>query len=294
MTNDFEQPTAEDIPTRGRGSAPWQKSVDYKSGKTPEAFAESATPEQVKAGFSYYDKEQGSKFALNDFTASIVAITFGVSGTIPEGKFYTNYLSNLVFDTRTQPIEVFHFMKQGDEWKKNVIASGFYSDFKKDLPTGVGYCKVLVCWIHETQELISMQVSSQFETAIVEGIANATGKSTSKISIFGVAESSERFWTFKFNGQFSKRTKDGKAWNVGDMFFCPSLSCGVMSAERFPVLSEKRQEVIEYVNAQEDSVWKAAGSKKPEPVPLPHPDSVLQPKNCDPFPDQDLTSYDER
>ena len=277
MTSDFEQPTAQDVPTRSNTDVPWKKRFDYKSGKTPEAFAMSATPEQVKAGFSYYDKDAGAKFSIDGFTASIVAVTFGVSGTVPDGKYYINYFSNLVFDTRTQPIEVFHFMKSGDEWKKHVIATGFYSDFKESLPDGVGYCKVLICWIHETNELVSINVSSQVETSLKEAIAEPTASHISKINIFEIAKSNERFWAIRFSGQFSKRTRDGKMWNgQGDMFFNPSFVAKVATAEKFPVLVEMKQAVKDYIEASEAQVWAASDKNKPTPTPLPHPDTVLQ------------------
>ena len=276
MTSDFEQPTAQDVPTRTGTDVPWKKRFDYKSGKTPQGFADDAIPEKVNAGFSYYDKEAGTKFQIGNFTASIVAITFGVSGTVPDGKYYVNYFSNLVFDTRTQPIEVFHFVKSGEEWKKHVIATGFYNDFKDSLPDGVGYCKVLICWIHETQELVSINVSSQVETALKEAIAEPTASSVSKINIFEIAKSDARFWAVKFTGQFSKRTRDGKAWQgQGDMFFNPTLVAKVATAEKFPVLLEMKQAVKEYIEASEEMVWKAAKTEKPTPTPLPHPDTVL-------------------
>lgn len=282
MTSDFEQPTQQDVPTRSGTDVPWTKRIDYKSGKTPEAFVQDATPEKVKAGFSYYDKEAKATVRVEGFTASIVAITFGVSGTVPDGNYYVNYFSNLVFDTRTQPIEVFHFVKSGDEWKKAVIATGLYNEFKDSLPDGVGYCKVLICWIHETGELVSINVSAQVEIALKEAIAESTASSVSKINIFEIAKNDARFWAVKFAGQFSKRTRDGKAWQGnGDMFFNPSLVAKVATAEKFPVLVEMKQTVSEYIKASEDLVWKTKEGGKPTPTPLPHPDAVLSPTGYD-------------
>ncbi len=289
MTSDFETPTAQDLPARSGTDVPWKKRIEYKSGKVPQGFATEATPEKVNAGFSYYDKEAGAKFQIGNFTASIVAMTFGVSGTVPDGNYYINYFSNLVFDTRSQPLEVFHFVGTGEERKKVVVATGFYSDIKDSLPTGVGYCKVLICWIHETGELVSINVSSQVETAIKEAIAESTSTSVQKINIFGIAERDDRFWAIRFAGQFSKRTRDGKTWQgQGDMFFCPSFVSKVATAEKFPVLSEMKQAVKEYISATDEALWKKSEKARPTPVPLPHPDTVLQraihgPQD-DPFP----------
>lgn len=267
MSDFFEKPAQGDTPTKGGSTVPWTIRAEYKSGKTPPAFADAATPEQVKAGFSYYDKEAGAKVTLENFTASIVAITFGVSGTVPDGNFYINYLSNLVFDTRDQPMEVFHFVGPHGDKKKAVVASGHYNDFKANLPNGVGYCKVLICWIHEIEQLASFQVSASMEQALKEGIATATGEKLGKISLFGIAESVERFWTFRFKaGQFTKRTKDGAKWaGQGDMFFYPNLTCGVMTAANVPGLPDHKQAVSDYIEASQKYLWEESKAVKASP-----------------------------
>lgn len=296
MNNDFfEQPQQNDVPIRTKVETPWTRRVEYKSGKVQEVFASGATPEQVKAGFSYYDKEEKKNVRIETFTASIVAITFGVSGTVLDGKGYINYMSNLVFDTRNQPLEVFYWAGVGDDRKKISIATGFYSDFRATLPNGVSYSKVLIAYIHETGELASFQMSAAMEGALKEGIATATGRKPGQISIYEIAKSDERFWTFRFSGVFFKRTKEGAAWDgKGDMYFYPELTCGVMSAENVPVLPRHKQAVVNYIEQSQKYIWEDA-VKKGESVSASAPKQQSPPVDhqAPSFPTVETQSYQE-
>jgi len=246
MSDFLQKPDAEDAP-KSSSQAPWLKKIEYRSGKTPEGFAAAALPEQVKAGFIYYDKDQKATFQLTGFTASIVAILSGVSGTVPAGNNrYDNYWSSLVMDTRTQGLNV--YLGSGDN--RVTIASGIYNTFKADLPDGVGYMKFAVCFLHETNECVLMELTASFENSIKEAIAAQTGQNPAKINVFNLFELSSKFWAVRFSGSFTKRTRDGVAWNgKGDMFFYPSLVAGVVMAEKFPMLSEISEQVTAYVDA---------------------------------------------
>lgn len=284
MTDFFQDPTQADAPKQ-TSTIPWQFKVDYKSGKTPEGFAKKAIPEDVNAGFSYYDKEQKQKFQLGKFTATIVAMTSGISGTVPDGDRYRNYWSNLVFDSRDQIIEV--STHNGDGFEK--VAHGIYNDIKATLPNGVGYCKVAICWIHETAQFVSIQLSSSLEQAIKEAISEKTKQRTSAINLFNLFELSNRFWAFRFSGEFSKRQKDGAIWSEkGDMFFYPTLSAGIVTTESFDFLPELRKQVESYVESFQQKFTKSlpGPDKMPQtepsfdepiyvPRPLPHPDTVF-------------------
>jgi len=242
--NDFlETPTAQDAPKQ-QSNVPWTARVEYKSGKVPEGFAAAAIPDQAKAGFSYFDKEAKQRVSLGAFTATIVAMTSGVHGTVPDGDRYINYWSNLVFDTRDQLIEV---SRSGDPVVK--IATGIYNKMKQDLPDGVGYCKVAICYIHETMQFSSFNLTSALEHSIKEAIGTATGKKAGQINLFNLFELSTRFWAFRFNGAFEKRTKDGYHWqDKGDMFFYPVLTAGIVTAEKFDFLPGLRLDVEAYVD----------------------------------------------
>jgi len=246
MSDFLQKPEADDAP-KSSSEAPWVKRVEYRSGKTPEGFAAAALPEQVKAGFTYYDKDQKANFQLTGFTASIVAILSGVSGTVPSGNNrYDNYWSSLVEDTRTQGINV--YLGSGDN--RVTIASGIYNTFKADLPDGVGYMKFAVCYLHETNECVLMELTASFENSIKEAIAAQTGQNPAKINVFNLFELSSKFWAIRFAGSFTKRTRDGIAWNgKGDMFFYPSLVAGVVLTEKFPMLAEISAQVTAYVDA---------------------------------------------
>ena len=245
MEDFLQKPGREDAPT-AKTDAPWSKRIEYRSGKTPEGFAEAALPEQVKAGFTYYDKEHKATFQVTGFTASIVAILSGVSGTVPNGQRYDNYYSSLVADTRSQKLAV--FLGSGDS--RVTVAKGIYNDFKASLPLGVGYMKFAVVYIHETNECALMELTASFENAIKEAIAEHTGQNPAKINLFNLFELSTKYWAVRFAGQFTKRTREGGAWTgKGDMFFYPRLQAGVVLTEKFPVLSDISNQVSQYVDA---------------------------------------------
>lgn len=302
MEDFLQKPEHGDAPT-SKSSAPWTKKVQYRSGKTPEGFAAQANPEQVKAGFTFYDKDQKVNLQLTGFTASLVAILSGVSGTVPNGSRYDNYWSSLVSDTRDQQLSV--FLGSGDN--RVTIAKGIYNQFKADLPEGVGYMKFAVVYIHETKECALFEMTAAFENSIKEAIAAQTGQNPSKINVFNLFELSSKFWAVRFSGSFTKRTRDGVGWNgKGDMFFYPHLDAGVVLAEKFPVLSEISEQVTAYIQAGQkwfDGVQKpptsqadeaaeqearvqafATPSELPKPTPLPHPDTVFPPANGAQFP----------
>ena len=246
MEDFLQKPGREDAPT-AKTDAPWSKRIEYRSGKTPEGFAAAAEPEQVKAGFTYYDKEHKASFQVTGFTASIVAILSGVSGTVPNGsQRYDNYYSSLVADTRSQKLAV--FLGSGDS--RVTVAKGIYNDFKASLPLGVGYMKFAVVYIHETNECALMELTASFENAIKEAIAEHTGQNPAKINLFNLFELSTKYWAVRFAGQFTKRTREGGAWTgKGDMFFYPRLQAGVVLTEKFPVLSDISNQVSQYVDA---------------------------------------------
>lgn len=255
MEDFLQKPEASDAPT-SKASAPWAKKIMYKSGKTPEGFAETAQPVQVKAGFSYYDKEQRAEVRVQGFTASIVAMLSGVSGTVPNGQRYDNYWSSLVQDTRMQKLSV--FLGGGDN--RVTIASGIYNDFKAGLPDGVGYAKFAVCYLHEMGECALIELSAALENSLKEAIANQTGQNPARINLFNLFDLSTKFWAVRFSGKFTKRTREGGAWSgKGDMFFYPTLEAGVVLTEKFPVLSEISEQVTAYVDAGQK--YFSAGNK---------------------------------
>lgn len=257
MEDFLQQPDKEDAPVQ-KNKAPWQRRVEYKSGKVQEAFAATATPAQIKAGFSYYDKEAKASIHLNGFTASIVAVLSGVSGTVPNGPRYDNYYSSLVQDTRIQKMAVY----LGSGENKVLVAKGIYNDFKHELPNGVGYMKFAVCYLHEENMCVLMELTASFENAIKEAIADKTGQAPSRINLFNLFELSSKYWAVRFNGNFMKRNRDGGAWTgKGDMFFYPELVAGVVLTEKFPVLSEISQQVSDYVAAGQSYF----ANKKQEP-----------------------------
>lgn len=243
MNDFFEKPTAEDAP-KGSASYPWTKFVEYKSGKTPQGFANAATPGQVNAGFSYYDKDKAETVHIGKMAASIIAVLSGVQGTVPDGTRYLNYYSNLVQDTRTQTIDV----RLGYGENSVVIASGIYNEFKSALPQGVGYSKYAILYLHDTQDCVAVRLTAGLETALQEAIAAETKQKQNRVNLFDIFQITGRFWAFRFSGSFTKRTKDGAEWaGHGDMFFYPELKAGIVTADKFPDLLTLQAAVESYV-----------------------------------------------
>lgn len=243
MEDFLQKPEAKDAPT-SKSEAPWQKRIQYRSGKTPEGFATAAEPEQVKAGFTFYDREQKANFAITGFTASIVGILSGVSGTVPNGTRYDNYWSSLVQDTRDQKLAV--FLGSGDN--RVTVASGIYNDFKAGLPDGVSYMKYAVVYLHETNECALIELTAAVENSIKEAIAAQTGQNAARINIFNLFELTTKFWAVRFKGEYSKRNREGAPWpGKGDMFFYPSLVAGVVASDAFPILPELAEKIDQYI-----------------------------------------------
>lgn len=237
---DFEQPTH--APVSSGNSRPWNFRLEYKSGKTPEGFASAALPEQVSAGFSYYDKEAGQTSRKESFTFFVVACLSGISGVTKDGDRYNNYYSTLVYDTRTQPMSVW---MQGIE---RPIETGFYSELKPKMPQGVRFTQVLICYDMDSKQLIALNLTVGLAMQIQRAIGLACNTPANKISLFSLCDMSTEFWGLRFEGKFEKRTKEGDAWNgKGEMFFMPELRAGVVSLAKNPQL-------IEELNGHADAV----------------------------------------
>lgn len=244
MDFQFEKPTAEDAPkTIGK---PWTLKLEYRSGKTPEAYADQATPEKAKAGFTYYRPETAEKGYMPPFKCALLGVYSGVSGAVPNGTRFDNYWSNFVKDTRTDTIRV----QLGSGDNSVTIAEGIYRDFKHTLPTGVSYTKFAVVYVFATQEVATLELSASLETALKEAIAEQIGKKAQQINLFNLFELVNRFWGFGFSGGFTMRQKDGIQWvGKGDMFYYPELTAGIVTADKFSMLPDLARDVSDYIDA---------------------------------------------
>lgn len=247
MDFQFEKPTAEDAPkTIGK---PWTVKLEYRSGKTPEAYADQASPEKAKAGFTFYRSETAEKGYLPPFKCALLGVYSGVSGAVPNGTRFDNYWSNFVKDTRTDTIRV----QLGSGDNSVTIAEGIYNDFKHTLPTGVSYTKFAVVYLFATGEVATLELSASLELALKETIAKETGKKPAQINLFNLFELVNRFWGFGFTGRFTMRQKDGAGWDgKGDMFFYPELTAGIVTSDMVPVLPELAQQVSDYIDATQE------------------------------------------
>jgi hypothetical protein len=303
MDFQFEKPTAEDAPKTI--VKPWTVKLEYRSGKTPEAYADQATPEKAKAGFTFYRSETQQKGYLPPFKCAMLGVYSGVSGAVPNGTRFDNYWSNFVKDTRTDTIRV----QLGSGDNSVTIAEGIYNEFKHTLPTGVSYTKFAVVYLFATGEVATLELSASLELALKEVIAKETGNKPGQINLFNLFELVNRFWGFGFTGRFSMRQKDGAGWTGnGDMFFYPELTAGIVTSDMVPVLPELAQQVSDYIDATQEYFSKRqkysapAAATNPEPTQSPQPTRMETAKAAmaaagfvpDPtFPTVDLTSNPE-
>lgn len=282
----FEKPGQGDAPV-STSNAPYTKFFNYKSGKTPEAFAANASPEQVKAGFSYYDKEAKQVVQLSEFTGCVVAVLSGVTGTVKEGDYYQNYYSNLIFDTRSEFLSVRCFGVD------RPLFSGLYKDIKPNLPQGVGYAQFLICYIPQTQETVALELTTGLQMAIVRAISEATQTPAKKINLFNLCELTTKFWCFQFTREFEKRTKDGEPYaGKGEMYFIPKINVFVVKSDKHPdlvgMLNTIAGEVRDFVSNSQERFWKPERTPQPANTGDEHFPTTPPPVNTeDATPDED-------
>lgn len=224
-----------------QNSRPYTGYLEYRSGKTPASFAAQATPDQVSAGFSYFSKEENSRISLTAFRAIIVGQAFGVAGVTKLGDRFTNYYSNLVADTRTDPMRVFI---RGINFPQY---SGLYKDIKPALPQGVGFQHYLCVYIPETDQLmlvsLTMALSEHIRESIAESASRALGRKlpSSRVNMFGLCDLSQSFYMLKFTGQFVKKNKENQLWNNnGEMYFLPEVEVkSVVGDEQIKFLEQQ-------------------------------------------------------
>lgn len=291
MNTEFETPSQAPV----KADRPWTKRVTYKSGKTPPGFAAAATPEQVSAGFSFYDSNAGQKVEMKEWVGFVVATLSGVSGTVPDGTRYINYFSSLVYDTRIDPIRV--FMQGADR----PIATGIYKNLS--LPAGVNYTQYLICYVPELNELVSIELTAGLQNAVKRAIATSCGIKPNKVSLFSLCDLSTEFWGIRFSGEFEKRDKEGNEWKTGEMYFMPKLTAGVVSigknADVVNLLNEYSDHVRAYCSGYADELA-TEPNRQSEPGAPKSREEIARTPNAMPvsvpqdFPQVDVTSYDNK
>ena len=238
---DFKETDAIELPEQN--NRPYSGYLEYKSGKTPATFAAQATPDQVNCGFSYYDKDRNTRHSLTAFRAIIVGQAFGVAGVTKLGDRFTNYYSNLVADTRTDPMRVFI---RGINFPQY---SGLYKDIKPALPQGVGFQHYLCVYIPELDDMklisLTMALSEHIRSSIADSASRALGKNVppSRVNMFGLCELSSAYYMLKFTGGYVKKNKENAIWNNnGEMYFLPELQVKTINGD----------EQLKYLDAQSE------------------------------------------
>lgn len=235
---DFNSDNAVQIPESN--VRPFSGYLEYKSGKTPASFAQAALPEQVGAGFSYYDKESNTRIRLDKFRAIVIGHAFGIAGVTKLGDKYTNYRSNLVADTRTDPMRVFMAGVNHPQHE------GLYKNIKPLLPQGVGFQHYLAVYIPELNDVkllsLTMALSEHLRESIAAAATASSGRkvATSRVNMFALMDMANQYYMFTFDGQFVKKTKDNTPWSGNtEMYFLPATKVGsITDAKQVAFLNE--------------------------------------------------------
>lgn len=256
MDNNFEQPKAP--PTGNSFTTPWDHRLTFKSGKVAQGIAAKIDPEDVKAGFSYYDKDAAQNVRLDQFTCIVVKVLAGVAGVTKEGDYYQNWYSNLVADTRSDILQV---RVQGSD---KVQFQGRYADFKADLPSGVGYSLVFLIYCVESKKYFALGTTVGLQSHLKNVIAKATNSKPSKVSLYNLCDLTTQYWGFKFTGNLLKVDVDGNSWDgKGEMYFMPECTCFTINQKPetedwFALLGLATDRANEYLNRSQEHVWKSS------------------------------------
>ena len=284
MNFQTEVPTAP--PPTQTSSYPWKHRVKYKSGKVQQSFAAQATPEQVNAGFSYYDSEAKQDVKLEAFKAVVVASLAGVFGVVKDAndKYY-NYYSNLVKDTKTDLITV---RMQGVE--KPQLHGIYKEDIKPNLPSGVSYTQVLVSYVPSLGEFVTINLTVGLQQHLINAIASATGVPAAKLNLYGLCDLSSQYWGFAFSGNFVKVDKNGALYNGnGDLYFMPEVTAFVINEKpetekQFTLLNDGANAVSSYITEEQikmfgttrriEAATQTSTPVQPQPAPFPTTDTT--------------------
>lgn len=203
--------------------------IDYRSLKTPEAYVSAATTEQLKSamsegklGFTYYDKEAQKAVSVPKFHFVLLEVFSKIDwSNMQSGNARESIYSNLVKDTRTEPLTVFR------NGSKAPFVKGIYSQIKDHLPQGA-FSMRFVAYCLQIDRIVEIRMSAAMTRGIQKCIAEATKKKWKDIRLFGLTDN-DHLWYFE-GQKFSRVTKEGDEYaGRGDMYFEPSFAGGVLN-----------------------------------------------------------------
>jgi hypothetical protein len=275
---------------------PWLYTVGYKSGKTPQAFAQAAKIEDVNGGFNYYDQNVGDRVKYDYFTAYIADIVYMVTGTVPDGDKYMNFYSNPVKDSRTQNVRVY---MQGSREIQYSGTVNFDSETKtwsiggKALQQGIGLTMFFVCVLHGTGEVFLLEATSKVSSAMKKAIAAPLNQEPKKVRLYTLCDMTSQVYAVKFEDAFVKVDKEGQPYTgKGDMFFEPVLKIGKYTQKPesqafFDMIHNVAESVRLYVDSLQHSKPDTApapsavgDSTRQEPAGMTPPDAPLFPESA--------------
>lgn len=229
MNSPFETPPPDALSV----NAERPLSINYKSNKTPQAYANKATQEAIPAfvangalGFSYYDKEGATRHPLQDFTFVLLEVYAGIAGYDDKNKI--SYWSSRAKDTRKDPITVWASTN-----KANPILSGLYEKGgfigKYQLPAGAGYRKFVQAYCIELDRLVEIELTASSERGMQKAVAlSMRSDNWKKVYVQGLPDN-DHLWGFKLTG-YARETKEGDEYQGhGELYFSPVFHAGILS-----------------------------------------------------------------
>lgn len=262
-----KQQANNDIGNFGGGvKKPSVKTLTYKSAKTAKdgaRVADMVKVMQAKAGLYFYrrleNEQTGENIKVDPFPFILLKTLINIRGTVKNGNTFTNYASTYMENSKS---EVFALYKQGAQGEKPIF-KGSYEDFKLKKSSlgldGVKYTQMHFVLNIETNEIIEIESSSIFNTAIEVAATNFLGKKASSMFL-APPKSDGTYLGFFTNGSFQGITEKGEpyfsknekgeiSYADGDLYFMPKFEVGVADVLKDKAVAA-REQIDAWINSK--------------------------------------------
>lgn len=256
--------------------------VDYSALKTPAQFVRSVNADFIsdallncKLGFHYYDKTSKTRLPLKPFTFFVLEVYSGLTGAEKDAKGeWSNFWSNRVKDTRTQPYTLY---VNGSKTDFSGLWNDIYDSVIAKYGKAVKNVRIIVAYCKELDAVVEIPLTAFAERGVKKSIAdsqNALGKKIKwdKVSLYGLADN-DHIWGFSLK-DFEQVGEKGETYEgKGDLFFSPVFHCGILRPDIAPELHEtcveyQRFERNAYAKRGEAYKQRAAQQEPATPQPV--------------------------
>lgn len=214
--------------------------VDYGAMKTPAAYVKAVNDDFItdavlncKLGFHYYDKLAQKKLPLQPFTFFVLEVYSGLTGSNLNAATseWSNYWSNRVKDTRTQPYTIW---QNGQKLEISGLWADIYEKAQAECK-GIKNVRILIAYCKELDTVVEIPLTATAERGVRKGLAKAfqvTRPNTKwqSVLLYGLADN-DHIWGFSFKG-FERVNEKGDTYaGTGDLYFEPVFDCGVLRGD---------------------------------------------------------------